>query len=103
MTRRSAEPSRDGYLGTGGSADFSGLDASALDVFEDRRAVTVTLPRARLLGPRVDPARSRVFERERGLVDRIGSVFEDNPTSERELFCSPSASWRPRRAIRGRG
>ncbi len=66
--------------------DFSSLDASALDVSGDRRAVTVTLPRARLLEPRVDPARSRVFERERGLIDRIGSVFEDNPTSERELY-----------------
>lgn len=66
--------------------DFATLDARALDVSGDRRAVTVTLPRARLLEPRVDPARSRVFERERGLVDRIGSVFEDNPTSERELY-----------------
>lgn len=66
--------------------EFSGLDRRALEVSRDRRAVTVTLPRARLLEPRVDPARSRVFERERGLIDRIGSVFEDNPTSERELY-----------------
>jgi len=66
--------------------DFSRLDARALDVSADRRAVTVTLPRARALEPRVDPARSRVFERERGLVDRLGSVFEDSPTSERELY-----------------
>ncbi len=66
--------------------DFSRLDGRALEVSPDRRAVTVALPRARLLEPRVDPARSRVFERERGLIDRIGSVFEDNPTSERELY-----------------
>ncbi len=66
--------------------DFSRLDAGALDVSPDRRAVTVALPRARPLEPRVDPARSRVFERERGLIDRLGSVFEDNPTSERELY-----------------
>lgn len=66
--------------------DFSALDARTLGVSGDRRAVTVTLPRARLLEPRVDPARSKVFERERGLIDRIGSVFEDNPTSERELY-----------------
>lgn len=66
--------------------DFSRLDAQAIEVSPDRRAVTLTLPRARALEPRVDPARSRVFERERGLVDRLGSVFEDNPTSERELY-----------------
>jgi hypothetical protein len=66
--------------------DFSALDARSLDVSRDRRAVTVTLPHARILDPRVDPARSRVFERERGLIDRLGSVFEDNPTSERELY-----------------
>ncbi len=66
--------------------DFSELDARAPDVSGDRRAVTVTLPRARLLEPRVDPGRSRVFERERGLIDRISAVFEDNPTSERELY-----------------
>jgi hypothetical protein len=66
--------------------DFSRLDSRALEVSPNRRAVMVTLPRARILEPRVDPARSRVFERERGLIDRIGSVFEDNPTSERELY-----------------
>ena len=67
-------------------AHFSRLRADALDVSPDRRAVTVSLPRARPLEPRVDPARSRVFERERGLIDRLGGVFEDNPTSERELY-----------------
>ncbi|CAA9512290.1 MAG: hypothetical protein AVDCRST_MAG17-2069 [uncultured Solirubrobacterales bacterium] len=66
--------------------DFSRLRADALDVSADRRAVTVSLPRARPLEPRVDPARSRVFERDRGLIDRLGGVFEDNPTSERELY-----------------
>jgi Protein of unknown function (DUF4230) len=27
-----------------------------------------------------------VFARERGLLDRLGSVLSDNPTSERELY-----------------
>ena len=66
--------------------DFSGLGEEALEVSPDRRTVTVSLPRARPLEPRVDPARSRVFERERGLIDRLGGVFEDDPTSERELY-----------------
>jgi Protein of unknown function (DUF4230) len=67
--------------------DFSGLDEGAIKVSgEDRRKVEITLPRARLTEARVDPDRSRVFSRERGLLDRLGSVLSDNPTSERELY-----------------
>jgi hypothetical protein len=66
--------------------DFSGLDEGAIQVSADRRRVDITLPRARLTQARVDPAQSRVFSRERGLLDRLGSVLSDNPTSERELY-----------------
>ena len=67
--------------------DFSGLDEGAIKVSgEDRRRVEITLPRARLTRARVDPDQSRVFSRERGLLDRLGSVLSDNPTSERELY-----------------
>ena len=66
--------------------DFSGLTAEAVTVSSDRRAVTVALPHARLSRPRVDPARSYVYERDRGVLDRVGSVFSDNPTSERPLY-----------------
>jgi uncharacterized protein DUF4230 len=67
--------------------DFSGLDEGAIKVSgEDRRKVEITLPRARLTRARVDPDQSRVFSRERGLLDRLGSVLSDNPTSERELY-----------------
>jgi hypothetical protein len=68
------------------SVDFSGLGPRALQVSEDRRAVTITLPAARLEDARVDLDRSRVFDRDRGLLDRIGGVFEDNPSNERELL-----------------
>lgn len=66
--------------------DFSALERGAVKVSGDRRDVTVTLPHARLDNARVDPKRSRVFDRQRGLVDRVGSVFQDNPTSEKELY-----------------
>jgi hypothetical protein len=66
--------------------DFSGLDARAVKVSEDRRSATITLPHARLTKPHVDPGRSYVANRERGALDRLGSVFSDNPTSERELY-----------------
>ena len=66
--------------------DFSGLDAGAVKVSEDRRSATITLPHARLAKPHVDPGRSYVANRERGALDRLGSVFSANPTSERELY-----------------
>jgi hypothetical protein len=68
------------------SVDFRNLGPRALRVSEDRRAVTITLPAARLEKAQVDLGRSRVFDRDRGLLDRIGGVFEDNPSNERELL-----------------
>jgi len=66
--------------------DFSTIDEGAIRVSADGERVEITLPRARLTPARVDPAQSRVFSRERGLLDRLGSVLSDNPTSERELY-----------------
>jgi Protein of unknown function (DUF4230) len=66
--------------------DFSTIGEGAIKVSPDGERVEVTLPRARLTPARVDPAQSRVFSRERGLLDRLGSVLSDNPTSERELY-----------------
>ena len=66
--------------------DFSHLDARAVTVSPDRRSATITLPHARLARPHVDPDRSYVANRRRGALDRLGSVFSDNPTSERELY-----------------
>ena len=66
--------------------DFGGLDADAVTVSEDGRRVEVVLPPAALSEPRVDPEDSRVFSRERGLLDRLGGIFSDDPTSERQLY-----------------
>ncbi len=68
------------------SVDFSGLGEGAIDVSEDGQAVTVHLPHARLSEPRIDPERSYVVNRQRGLLDRAGSVFSDSPTGERDLY-----------------
>jgi Protein of unknown function (DUF4230) len=64
--------------------DLAGLDEDAVDV-RGRRA-TIDLPAARLLAVRVNPERSYVYDRDRGLIDRVASVFQDSPTGERELY-----------------
>lgn len=66
--------------------DFSALGEGSVVVDDDRTSVEVVLPPARIDTVRVDPQRSRVLNRERGVLDRLGSVFSDNPTSERELY-----------------
>lgn len=66
--------------------DFRELKGSAIQVSKDRRSATLTLPAPQLGEARVDPARSRVVTRERGLLDRAGGVFEDSPTGDRQLF-----------------
>lgn len=66
--------------------DFSRLGAGAVEVSDDRSSVHVTLPPARIEEVRVDPDRSRVLDRDRGVLDRLGGLFSDNPTSERELY-----------------
>lgn len=66
--------------------DFTALAAGDLVVNADRTAVSITLPAPTLGTARVDPEQSRVLSRQRGVVDRVGSVFSDNPTSERELY-----------------
>lgn len=69
-----------------GVVDLSDLGAGAVSVNEDRTSVTVSLPSATLSDAAVDPERSYVYGRERGLLDRLGSLFSDSPTGERELY-----------------
>ncbi|TAL15521.1 MAG: DUF4230 domain-containing protein [Frankiales bacterium] len=76
------------FLATGSVdavVDFTGLDGAAVDVSDDGRSVVFTLPPARLDEADVDLAESRVLSRDRGLLDRVGGLFSDNPTGEREV------------------
>jgi hypothetical protein len=66
--------------------DFRNLKGDAIQVSDDRRAATITLPAPQLGEARVDPRRSRVVTRDRGILDRAGGIFEDSPTGDRELF-----------------
>ncbi len=66
--------------------DLGRLRDGAVRVNEDRTEASITLPAPRLYEPRVDPSRSRVYDRDRGLLDRLESVFEDSPVDDRALF-----------------
>jgi hypothetical protein len=62
--------------------DFRGMTGRNLQVSKDRKSVTITLPPARLSEPRVDLAKTRVFDTDRGLVDRVGEALGDGGADE---------------------
>lgn len=66
--------------------DFTSLSDGAVQVGEDGTSVVVTLPPAYLTEPVFDRELSHVMNRDRGLLDRIGGMFSDNPTSEEGLY-----------------
>jgi hypothetical protein len=76
------------FLATGSVdaiVDFTGLSGSAVTTSPDGRTATFSLPPARLGKADVDLANSRVLSRDRGVLDRVGGLFSDSPTSEREV------------------
>lgn len=80
---------RTAFLATGtvdAHVDFSALGADRVKMSADRRTVTISLPAPRLGQVRVDPTKSRVLDRDRGVVERVGAMFEDNPSGEGELY-----------------
>jgi hypothetical protein len=70
--------------------DFGGLTDSAIVVSGDGASVTVTLPRATAMEPVIDHDQSHVMNRDRGLFNRVGGMFSDNPTSEEGLYAVAS-------------
>jgi hypothetical protein len=73
-----------GYGTVDASVDLGAIGPEHVTRAPDGTLV-ITLPHARLDGAHLDPERSHVMNRDRGLFDRIGGVFVDNPTGERAL------------------
>jgi hypothetical protein len=71
------------------AVDFARLGRSrgAVRVSGDRKEVAITLPPARLTEARLDPERSRVYDRDRGALDRIGEALsDDGGADQQELY-----------------
>jgi hypothetical protein len=77
------------FLATGtvdAYVDFARLGPDAVELSEDGATATITLPAPQLSEARIDPGESRVLDRDRGLVDRVGDALGDDPTDESELY-----------------
>ena len=70
------------------AVDFSGLakNDGAVRVSDDRRSATITLPAPTLSEPRIEPDRTRVYDRDRGILDRVEDAFSDRPGDEQPLY-----------------
>lgn len=66
--------------------DLSQIGKDDIDLSSDRKSVTLTLPRAKLTDARLDTKRSRVYDRDRGILDRVGDVLGDGAGTDQEVY-----------------
>ncbi|WP_432024630.1 DUF4230 domain-containing protein [Streptomyces parvus] len=76
------------FVGAGtvdASVDLGKVTEGGVKVNEDRTTAELRLPRAVLGEPALDPDRSYAVSKQRGLLDRLGDLFSDNPGSEQAV------------------
>lgn len=66
--------------------DFTGIEEGAVQVSDDRRSVSLELPPATFREPQLDLERSYVYDRDRGAIDRLQSLFGDDPGVGEDLY-----------------
>ncbi|MFE7233737.1 DUF4230 domain-containing protein [Streptomyces sp. NPDC002405] len=76
------------YVGAGtvdAYVDLGRLGDEDVTVDGDRTSATLRLPHARLGRPALDADHSYAVSKQRGLLDRLGDLFSDNPNSEQAV------------------
>ncbi|MGW0289166.1 DUF4230 domain-containing protein [Streptomyces tuirus] len=76
------------YVGAGivdAYVDLGKVDEDDVKVNGDRTSATLRLPHAQLGKPALDPDRSYAVSKQRGLLDRLGDLFSDNPNGEQAV------------------
>ena len=66
--------------------DFSGLKADAIVVDEVNKSVVITVPPPTLTKTRIDNSKTRVYSRERGLLNRVEDFLADQPVDDQPLY-----------------
>jgi hypothetical protein len=69
----------------GAYVDLGKTGPTDVTVNEERTSAVIRLPHARLGKPALDPERSYAVSKQRGLLDRLGDLFSDNPNDERAV------------------
>jgi hypothetical protein len=76
------------YVGAGtvdAYVDLGKIRDKDVTVNDDRTSATLRLPHAALGKPALDPDHSYAVSKQRGLLDRLGDIFSDNPNDERAV------------------
>ncbi|MFI8946263.1 DUF4230 domain-containing protein [Streptomyces sp. NPDC053750] len=76
------------YVGAGtvdAFVDLGKVGEDDVTVNDDRTSATLRLPHAALGEPALDPERSYAVSKQRGLLDRLGDLFSDNPNGEQAV------------------
>lgn len=76
------------YVGAGtvdAYVDLGKLGEDDVEVSEDRASAILTLPHAQLGTPALDTEHSYAVSKQRGLLDRLGDLFSDNPNGEQAV------------------
>ncbi|NEB20856.1 DUF4230 domain-containing protein [Streptomyces coelicoflavus] len=76
------------YVGAGtvdAYVDLGKVGEDDVTVDEGRTTATLRLPHAALGEPALDPDRSYAVSKQRGLLDRLGDLFSDNPNGEQAV------------------
>jgi Protein of unknown function (DUF4230) len=68
------------------AVDFTGIEDGAVDVSRDRERVTLELPPATFRDPHLDLDRSYVYDRDRGVFDRLQALLGDDAGDDSELY-----------------
>ncbi|MEU2247962.1 DUF4230 domain-containing protein [Streptomyces sp. NPDC019224] len=76
------------YVGAGtvsAYVDLGRVTSGGVTVDKERTTAEIRLPHAVLGKPSLDPDRSYAVSKQRGLLDRLGDFFSDNPGSEQAV------------------
>jgi hypothetical protein len=76
------------YVGAGtvdAFVDLGKVGEDDVTVNGERTSATLRLPHAALGEPALDPDRSYAVSKQRGLLDRLGDLFSDNPNGEQAV------------------
>ncbi|GAA2296154.1 DUF4230 domain-containing protein [Streptomyces kunmingensis] len=76
------------YIGAGSVdayVDLGKIGSGDVRVNDARTSATLKLPHAQLGSPALDTDRSYAVSKQRGLLDRLGDLFSDNPNDEQAV------------------
>jgi hypothetical protein len=66
--------------------DFAAIDKGAITESADRKTVQIKLPAPQLNKPSVDHDKSYVFAQQKGVLNHLGDVFNNDPNKLQQLY-----------------